>query len=59
MKKIYADERLPYKQRKFPFEYKAISVSELNETQDNLPIEATKPEEKKEKKDYKFPKLPR
>ena len=59
IKKIYADEKLPYKQRKFPYEYHDSTVANFDENIENQPVEATKPNEEKEKIDYKFPKLPR
>jgi len=59
MKKIYADDKLPYKQRKFPYEYHDSTVANFDDDIENPPVEATKPDEEKEKKDYKFPKLPR
>jgi len=59
MKKIYADEKLPYKQRKFPYEYRDTTVATFEGNTENQLLDENSLIEEKEKKDYKFPKLPR
>lgn len=62
MKKVYADEKLPYKQRKFTYEYVPVYSSTDYGESDGTNIDSPKSIESNEgleQKDYKFPKLPR